>query len=249
VGDLHRFIGTTEYGLLKAGLRYDASIKDAVVWALIAGLPIYVKFDSASKDPTLLTKALFDAVRITALVEFFVNLYVLPLWVELPVQLLLLSVALAATAANMERSTPPAARRFLDRLWTFGGLMIVVVVVAHVVTHRSKIDWHETGLAFLQPVALTVAAVIATALVALIAAYEVTLGVNLRYPLSEREPRAIHRAALVLGLGFRLRMIAAFRGAASVQLRRTESLRAALAVVRKYRDGQIGPTDWPETDD
>lgn len=37
-------------GEAKIGLNYDGSIKDAVVWAVIAGLPLLAKFDAVSKD-------------------------------------------------------------------------------------------------------------------------------------------------------------------------------------------------------
>jgi hypothetical protein len=239
-------IGAAEYGLWSAGLRYDGSIKDAVVWAVLAGLPIYVKFDNASKDPSLLTRALLDALRVTALVEFFVNLYVFPLWVELPMQLLLILIGLLATVANMQETTPREVRGCLNSLSALGGLAIVVVVAVHLGRHWSAIDWRQTALSFAQPLALTVAAVVATWLVAIVAAYEVTLGFALAYPLGEQEPRGIHRLALVAGLGIRLRKIAAFRGAVSVRLRRTTSFRAALAVVHAYRQGRISPDDWPD---
>src|SRR3954451_1119823 len=45
-------------GLRAIGLRYQGSVKDAAVWALIAGLPIYVKFADAGAKPGLLARAL-----------------------------------------------------------------------------------------------------------------------------------------------------------------------------------------------
>jgi len=238
-------VGGAEYGLLSVGLRYDGSIKDAVVWGLIAGLPIYVKFDKAAKEPGLLSRALLDALRVTALVEFFVNLYVFPLWVEIPVQLVLLFIGLLAAFANAQRSTPVEVRSFLNRIAAMGGLALITVASLHVATHWSNTDWRQTGLSFLQPLALTVAAVAVTAVVTIVAAYEVALAVALRYPLVGSSPAIRHRVALIFGLKFDLKKVATFGGAVSVRLRQAESFASALAVVRAYRDGHIGPTDWP----
>jgi hypothetical protein len=239
-------IGAAEFGLHRAGLRYPDSVKDAAVWGVIAGLPIYVKFDQASKDPELLARALFDALRLTALVEFFVNLYVFPLWVELPLQIVLLVVGVLAAYANVDSSTPANLRGCLSSATPVLGLALILTVAVHVGTNAHQINWRDTGMAFAQPVGLTVAAVLATTVVAFISAYEIALGVQLTYPLRDARPHLRHRLALIIGLTWRLRHVRQFGGAVSVRLRRTATFHSALQVVRDYRRGKIGPSDWPD---
>lgn len=53
------------YGPQRIGLHYKGSTKDAVVWGLIAGLPLLFKFDAARKTPGLLRDTLVGGVRLT----------------------------------------------------------------------------------------------------------------------------------------------------------------------------------------
>jgi hypothetical protein len=238
-------IGSAEYGLIRAGLHYKGSIKDAVAFALIAGLPIYLKFDAAATNPGLLRRAIFGTLRAAAVVEFFVNLYVFPLWVELLLQVVLIALGVLNAFAEVEKSVPKEVRGCLSWLASISGLALIVVVAVHLGTHWSDIEWRVTGLSFLHPIALTPAAVGATTVVMYLAAYEEALGYRLRYPRTDLPPRAIHRVALLVGLHLHVRKVKGFAGAVSVRLRQTQSLRQALAVVHAYRDGRITPADWP----
>jgi hypothetical protein len=76
----------TVYGLRRADLTYSDSTKDAVVWAVVVGLPLLFNAHGKRGAPGLLRATLVGAVALTALVEFFVNLYVLPIWVEVVLQ-------------------------------------------------------------------------------------------------------------------------------------------------------------------
>ena len=123
------------YGESKIGVHYDAYIKDAVVWAVIAGLPLLGKFDAVSKDPELLGRLLLDAVRVTAFVEVFVNLYVFPLWVEIPGQAFVALVAMTSVVAGMDEANKPV-KHLLD------GVLGVAGVTAIAWTDGT---WRRTG--------------------------------------------------------------------------------------------------------
>jgi hypothetical protein len=227
------------------GLRYDGSTKDAVVWALIAGLPIVFRFDRAARQPGLLVYALVGAIKWTTLVEFFVNLYVLPLWAELPLQALLTFVALIAATAETVANAPLSTRRFLNGVVAVGGGALLLATTVHVVVQWGSIDWRATGLAFLQPMVLTIAVVLFTTVVGLLSAYEL-LFLRLQFPRTAGAVAARHRLALVLGLHLRLTKISGFAGALTVRLRSATSLGSALAVVRDYRRGVLHANDWPD---
>jgi hypothetical protein len=164
-------IAGTTYGLHQIGLRYDDSTKDAVVWSVIAGLPLLFRFDAVHKEPSLMRDTLVGLVRTTALVEFFVNLYVFPLWVELLLQPLVALIAVTATMAGADEETQPA-KKLLHGISAVGGLVILFVVARHLLQHHEEIEAWPTLLSFTQPVILSVVVLCFTYAVALVSSYE-----------------------------------------------------------------------------
>jgi hypothetical protein len=230
-------------GLRHVGLRYDGEVRDAVIWALVAGLPIYLRFDKASRKPELLRKAFLESIGLTAFVEFFVNLYVFPLWGELLLQVFLLFSGLLLIVAKPNPEQKQLAG-CLAAAQALGGIGALVFVLVESLVHISDTPWADDGMSLLQPVVLTAVSIAVTAVVSLVSAYEVTLTM-LRWPLACEAPRARHRLALILGLRWHVAKVANVSGAISVRLRNTTSLGEALHVVRQYRRGEIGPEDWP----
>ena len=217
----------------RIGLRYPGSVKDVVVWAVIAGLPIYVRFVNVQEHPDLLLHGLLKTVRATAFVEFFVNLYVFPLWIEIPVQCVILIVAVLSGYANADTSTPQVVRTFLARVLLLIGGAMLLWSAAHVLDGWHHISWKNTAFAFVQPVALTVVAVIMTAVVAVLAAHE-TAWTRLQFPRVEPRLRLRHQLALLFGLHVRLHKVAGLGATTGAELKATESFAAALGVVRRY---------------
>lgn len=231
------------YGESKIGVHYDGYVKDAVVWGVIAGLPLLGKCDAVSKDPELLGRLLLDAARVTAFVEVFVNLYVFPLWAEIPGQAFVALVAMTSVVAGMDEAHKPV-KRLLDGVLGVAGVTAITWTAWHLASNWSDLDLRATGLAFVQPVILTVAVLVVTAVVALVSAYELAF-MRLGYPLGEPPVRWPHRIALVMGLHLRIVKVSGFAGALSLRLRETASLRQALQVLRDYKLGRIDKTDWP----
>ena len=217
----------------RVGLRYPGSVKDVVVWAVIAGLPIYVRFDGVQEHPEVLLSALLKAVRVTTLVEFFVNLYVFPLWVEIPMQVLLLGVVLLSAYANAEPSTPQVLRTFLARVLGFFGIVLLVWSAAHLVTGWHRVSWRDTALSLAQPIALTGVAVVVTGIVAVLAAHD-TAWTRLEFPRGGLRPRLRHQLALFAGLHFRVTKLVRFNEQWAARLKSTSSFTAAFRVVRGY---------------
>lgn len=234
-------------GEMNIGLHYHGSVKDAVVWAVIAGLPLLGRFDAVSKDPELLGRMLLDAVKVTTFVEAFVNLYVFPLWVEIPGQAFVALVAMSSVVARTDEANRPA-KRLLDGVLVVIGLTAITWTAWHIASNWSELDLRATGLSIVQPVVLTLAVLALTAVVSLVSAYELAF-VRLQYPLGAPEVRWRHRIALLVGLHVRVVKVSGFAGALSVRLRKTTSWRGALAVLREYKRGRIDKTDWPGMDD
>lgn len=234
-------------GEAKVGLRYDGSVKDAVVWAVVAGIRLLGKFDAAAKDPKLLGKMLLDAVALTTFVEAFVNLYVFPLWIEIPAQAFIAVIALASVVAGTGVRNR-TAKRLLDGVLVAMGLTAITCTAWHLASNWSELNLRATALSVVQPAVLTLAVVALTAGVSLVSAYELAF-IRLRYPLGKPEVQWRHRIALVVGMHLHVVKVSGFAGALSVRLREATSLSGALGMLGEYKRGRIDKTSWPSLDD
>lgn len=219
------------YGLHRVGFRYDDSIKDAVVWGLVAGLPIVFRFADAAREPTMLRERVIDMLRATALVEFFVNLYVFPLWTELLLQPTFLILGLLSL-----RATGPT-KRVVDHLVTRLGWVLLMAVGLHLL-QRQDIDAQSTFLSFAQPVLLCLPVAAFTYAIALVSSYELAfMRVGWKQPDRRRRLRA--KAALLMTLHVRLHKIHNFTGLLPRRLAAAGNWSASRRLVRAYKAGAL----------
>lgn len=228
--------GTT-YGLLRVGLGYAGSTKDAVVWGLIAGLPILLKFTVVGREPRLLRNTLVGLVGATALVEFFINVYVFPLWAELLLQPFLAVVVGMSMVAGNSQGTP-SAKKLIDAVSAVVGSTLLFVVTRHLAQHRDEIDGRSTLLSFVQPIVLSVVVVAMTYVVALVSSYQLAfMRIGWRQPPGEGQVRA--KLALLVTLHIRLQQVHDFSGMLPHRLAGATSWRAARRLVLDYKSGTI----------
>ncbi|HEU5034488.1 MAG TPA: hypothetical protein VFT62_07000 [Mycobacteriales bacterium] len=232
--------------LRQLGLSYPSHVKDAVVWSLLVGLPILVKFDAASKHPELLWRVVKQAVGFTAVVEFFVNLYVFPLYVELPVQLLTMVIAMTSAVAEMNPDHAPV-KRLMDGCLTTLGLAALVFAIAQTWRRAHQLNGGNLGLALLQPVVLTLTAVLVTYLLALYSAYELLVKVRLSFGhgAGKRRHRLMQMTAAFTVLHLRPQKVSGLAGGACLHLAQSRTFRDARAVAAAYDKGRLGRQDWP----
>lgn len=223
------------YGLHRVGLGYPDSTKDAVVWGLIAGLPILFKFGDAGNGPKFLRDALGGLVRATAFVEFFVNLYVFPLLVELFFQVFIAVIVVGGIVAATNQTLLPV-KKLLDGLATATGFVVLFIVVRHLVQHHDEVDGRSTVLSFLQPVALSVVVVAMTYVVALVSSYELAF-MRIGWSQPSRRQRVRSKLVLLGTLHVSLGMVHNFAGMPPRKLADATSWRAARQVVRDYKSG------------
>jgi hypothetical protein len=223
------------YGLQRVGLRYDDSTKDAVVWGLVAGLPLLVKFDHLGKEQGLMREMALSAVRLTALVEFFVNLYIFPFWVEVLFQSLIVPLAVMSVVADRSDENRLARKR-LDWMLSLAGCVILVVVARHLLLHRYEVDVRSVLFSFTQPLALTIAVLGLAWAVGLKSSYEQAfMHISGEQPSRRRRIRA--KLALFLTLHVHLRQVRNFEGTLPWQLAATTSWSSARQLLRVYKSG------------
>lgn len=159
------------YALGAVGFSYDGCTKDAIVWAVIVGLPMLTRFDKVGREPGTLWPRLREAVRLTAFVEFYVNLYVFPLAVEIVLQAFLVTVAMMAVVAQSDPEHRQV-RRLIDGVLVASGVVMLLVVTRHIVHNHGVYEPAQVVLSFANPVILTVAVLGLTLVVAKISRWE-----------------------------------------------------------------------------
>ena len=230
-------VTATTYGLNRVGLGYPDSAKDAVVWGLIAGLPILLKFGDAGNGPRFARDTLGGVVRVTAFVEFFVNLYVFPLWVELIFQLFVAVIVVGGIVAATNQTLLPV-KKLLDGLAAATGLIVVFLVARHLIQHHDEGDGRSTVLSFLQPVILSIVVVAMTYIAALVSSYELAF-MRIGWSQPSRRQRVRSKLALLVTLHVHLGMVHNFAGMPPRKLADATSWRAARQVVRDYKSGGL----------
>ncbi|HVE95058.1 MAG TPA: hypothetical protein VNB24_09070 [Acidimicrobiales bacterium] len=237
-------IAAVIWGLRTLGLRYSGSTKDAVVWALVAGLSILSKFDTLSRNQRSFGQLLRRVFGATVLVEFYVNLYVFPLWVELLLQpFVALLVGMEVVAGT--RDEYAVTRRVLNGCLSFIGWVLLASVTVYLASRLPDLNTVQIGLSFVQPLALTIVVVALTYVVALYSAYEQVFG-HMSFPVVPSPTSRWSKVALVRGLHFRLGKVAGFTGYLPRRLKSMRTYAEALELVNDYKRGQARPEDRPE---
>lgn len=234
----------TVWALRYLGLRYEGANKDAVVWALVVGLPVLVKFDSAAKQPGSFGSLLRRAVGLTAIVEFYVNLYVFPLWVELLLQPFAALLAMLTVVAETRQEWTPV-KRLTEGCLAVLGFVVAGVVAVHLVTNLRELDGTKIALSFLQPVLLTAVVVALTYLLAVYSSYELAF-MRMKFPIVPTTTSRWSKVALVVGLHFRVHKVSGFAGHLPRRLKSRPGYRDASNLVSDYKHGRTTANDPPE---
>jgi hypothetical protein len=206
--------------------------KDTSLWFVLSGLALVLNPDHAT-DEAFFRHTVVSAIGITAFLEFYGNLFVLPLGVELVLQpTLVLIVLLRAVAGHKPEFK--AVKTLIDGLSASIGLVLLALVSLELAQGWNTLDKAETVRSLALPVWLTVGSLPVIYLLSLYLGYESAL-LHGRFATSDR--RALQRMRLALILGFRgsHRDIGGFAGAWPARLASASSLTDALRVIGRYR--------------
>lgn len=161
-------------GLVLLGARLGAwdwtLLNDTVLWFLTSALVLLVNSGELAEDRRRLWRAARQALGITVLVEAFVNLFVLPLAVEVILFPVLLFLSMALAVAEGEDEYAPAERVFSSVLALIGGLIFAFVAVQ--LAGLSGPDWAHVFRALMLPLWLTFGALPLIYLVGLVDVWE-----------------------------------------------------------------------------
>jgi len=161
------------------GLWTSGLAASTVLWFLFVGMAWFINVADAGKDREFFKRRVVEAVSIGALFEFFVNLEVMALPIELVFQMALIFVVLLDAHVHQQHELKAVARVTTGVLALFtAGLTIYSV-------QKLIDDWHKLALQdvvnqLVLPVWLTIVAVPFVYLLALYAGYE-SLLINLHF--------------------------------------------------------------------
>jgi hypothetical protein len=148
------FCSAVVYLAARAGLWHQGTLKETVYWFAAGG--IVMTAQAIEKSPSgfgYLRALLRRAARLTIVVEIIVNLYVLPLFFEILLFPVFITLAYAQVADNLT----PAQRKAADRATTWLGIFILSYVAVAVLTDLDGLLSRDTLEGLLVAPALTVA--------------------------------------------------------------------------------------------
>jgi hypothetical protein len=182
---------------------------DFIMWILVSGMVIFFNFEKASKQRHFIRKGATKTLGIAEIIQFFTNLFVLDLWLELIFIPTITFIVILSTVA--ERNPQHAQlRRLLQNILTLLGVALLAFSVQQLIANWGIADWPAIGRKFLLPIFLTVALLPFVYIVSLYAAYESAFK-RANWSCPAGKIPIIVKIAIATTLHFRARLIGALK--------------------------------------
>lgn len=209
-------------------------LKDTVIWAL--GPALALIYGLGPSDSNFFRRAVLGTVRISVLVEFYVNLHVFGFIQELVLLPVVTAVALLAQFAGTDEKYRAAKRLFNVILGCTGLVVLAYVSVTLIAKWHQEDPLHDVRELAL-PVWLTIGAVPYLFGLSLFFNYQAAFR---RLAGSSKDVTAVRRAklALLLELNVRSHRLGAFGGLWITRLTEAHSLTEARSIARQFRRGE-----------
>jgi hypothetical protein len=217
-------------GIWEAGL-----VKETTLWFFGTGFVLLMNLSRVLDHDDWFQVELRRALRVAVVIDFFINLAVLPLPVEL-VLVPFLTLLLLMSAVGGAREDLHQAKGCIDGVLSFLGICLFAYVAARVLTDWNSFDNAATLESLLLPIWFTFAALPYIYALALWAGYQRAFAMvdGITEDVGARR-RA--RLALPLGLGLRARELGQLYPYPARRIGEAPSLRAARTAVADFRAG------------
>ena len=187
--------------------------KGTILWTLgSAGILLFncQQIDPDSDDLQFFRRTILATVGVAAFVEFFVNLYVMSLPVELVFQIVV-AVPSMMVAVAQQKPEYKSVKVFCERVLVLIGLALFALAARQVYLHWQQLDARELLLDFALPVWLTVGLVPFLYLFSIYVAYDAVVQ-RINWKKTGRGARWRSRLALLSVLHFRVGTVRRFAG-------------------------------------
>lgn len=209
-------------------------LKETIIWFVISGLVLFGSFTEVMRGRNLLRRTALLTLVATVMLEFFMNLFVMPIWAELTLQPFVAVVAMTLVVAE-RKPEYESVKRVLNGLLGLTGLVIAGFVVWQVTTRWDDINKLDALRELVLPVWLTVALTPMIYFIAVLAAYELAF-LRINFTKHDRSNRRRAKLALLSTFFKHIQPIAAFGGQWASDVTSAESMAVARQRVRAYRD-------------
>jgi hypothetical protein len=204
------YIGAVVLGAAQLGIWTEDLLSETVLWGLGPGVGLLFSALEVSKGKRSVRQIARRAVGLTVAIEFFVNLYVFSLPVELLLVPLLTCAVLMSTVAG-GRPEHAAVKRLLDGLLGAAGLGLMIYVAIRLGSDLGTVEGEALLRTLALPIWLTLVTIPFAFVFGSFLAYERALSI-VDFMSDGRYRRWQTARALVLGLRFDLTAVSAFRG-------------------------------------
>jgi len=226
----------------KVGLFSGKVWAAAVLWFLIAGIGMFGRFVDVGVKKGVLSRQVVEAVGIVAAFEFIVNLQPFSIWIELPLQLVIIFLAMIEAVSSFKPEFRPvgcASRGLLG--------LITAVIVLHTIwrlfANRNSLDGEALLQLLILPIWLTVWATPAVFLLGLVSAYEKQF-LRLKWFNDRNRPKLLVLLAVIRGLGVVPSAVSGFVAPYAQVAARSGSYKETLRQIDQWkRDSQRRATE------
>jgi hypothetical protein len=148
------YVGAIVFGLHRIGLWSLSDTKDTILWLIgFAFLGVF-ETPTISRTPGRLNAVAMEVFGLAVFIEFVVNLYVMPLWIELLLVPLLTVVGLMLVLAD-RHSEHVRTARFLRAVQSVVGLGVALFLLTQFARHFRELATLDTLRQFALPLALS----------------------------------------------------------------------------------------------
>lgn len=198
-------------GAERLGLWHTTTLKETLYWFFGAGVVLIAGAIQTTGDPVKFKNLVRRAFKFTIVLEFFVNVYVFPLAVELFfIPFMVLLVTMNAFSGYQPKYKDVA--RLTEKLIVWIGFGVVAFVAVSVLRDLDGATSRETIEQLLVAPALTIASIPLFYFVALLTAYEQVFWRTKFFLRDDKRLARRANLAVVRACGFSLRRISLFTG-------------------------------------
>jgi hypothetical protein len=216
----------------RVGIWEPSMTKDTLLW-VVPGFALFVGSIKAAEEPHFFRRRIRNAIGMTALLEFYLNLGGLDLVWELLLQPAIFFLAAMSVVAGNDPKTRPV-KRLADLILVALVLWLLIVTTSFVIANAASLESAETLRTLALPAWMTLAALPYVYLLSLWASYELLF---IRMRIGGQDARIPWRVKLaaVSALHVRNRAVHSFAGAWPRKLGSTRSFQEARAVLAKQQ--------------
>lgn len=216
----------------QVGIWRTVLTKDTLVWSATAGIVLLGGFTEAGK-PGYFRQKFTDVISLVIFIEYFFNLAVFSLWIELLLQPVIVFFVTAPVAARKLGSQKTWQRR---SSWFFAILTVVMVAFIGWTLHTSwqTVAWELFSLRVVWPVLLGIWVLVLVFPLAVVGSYEQAFR-QLKIYRDEREGLWKAKLGLVLAFRIRLRLIREAEKGGTKDVARADSVCAAYEAAERYK--------------